>query len=128
MNLLLDTQILLWSLNEPARLPASARATIEEPGNEIWVSSISLWEVAIKTQLGKLKVSGNLIVGIQDQRMQLFSFSAEHAMAVSRLPLHHSDPFDRALLAQARSEGFRLITADRELGRYSGVVNIEICA
>jgi PIN domain nuclease of toxin-antitoxin system len=124
LNLLLDTQIVVWSLNEPERLSKTAQEALISPSNQIWVSAISIWEMVIKTQIGKLRMPENVIRGIEKQRFGLLSFTAEHGLQVTNLPLHHSDPFDRALLAQAATEDLKLVTADDGLGKYAGVVKL----
>ena len=124
MNLLLDTHVLLWSLNDPARLRAAHRDAIASPENRVWVSSISIWELTVKLQLGKLEIDGELAAGIAAQDFEIMPFTAEHAYAVAELPHHHRDPFDRALMAQARSTKMPLVSTDTVIWRYSGQVEL----
>ena len=125
MRLLLDTQIVIWAATDDPRLNAAGRALIGDVSNQIIVSVISLWEVAIKFALGRADFrhsaadlrSGMLRVGWEELDM-----TGEHALAVSELPDIHSDPFDRILLAQARWENMTLLSADRMLWRYGDPV------
>ena len=119
MRLLLDTHIILWWLNDNPRLPVRADALIADRTNAVFVSPLSLWEIAIKSRLGKLRADIDEV-----QRMALESgfaplpFTLEHAAAVARLPDHHQDPFDRALVSQAITEPMRLITHDKTVAAY----------
>lgn len=121
MRLLLDTHVALWALVDSPRLSVRARALIEAPENEIWVSAASLWEIAIKHGLarGDMPLSGDQALGYFRQAgYRLLAISAEHAAAVETLPQIHADPFDRMLIAQARTEPLRLVTADSTVERY----------
>lgn len=122
MRLLLDTHILLWALSNPRRLAESAREAIEAGDNEILFSAASIWEVAIKSQLLRADFgvdAATIIDAARETRFNELAVSAEHAAAVAALPLHHKDPFDRLLIAQALTEPARLITADKALAAYS---------
>ena len=123
MNLLIDTHILLWSLNEPERLSDACREALESPENQVWVSAISVWEIWIKAQIGKLRSPQGLAEAIAAQGMQSLPFTMAHADEVSTLPMHHRDPFDRALLAQAAKENLRFVTADTFLAKYADRVD-----
>ena len=123
MRLLLDTHMLLWCLRNDAALSQQARALVVDPANEIFVSAISLWEIAIKAGAGKLSAdvdearSAALASGFAP-----LPFTWGHAAAVAKLPDHHRDPFDRALIAQAQSEPLRLLTHDQALAAYGDIV------
>jgi len=122
---LLDTHVLLWWLDDPALLSQGARSAIVEPDNRVIVSIASVWEIAIKTTLGKLEVPEDLAEMIEDSGFELLSITYSHAWAVKELPLeHHKDPFDRLLVAQAKVEGLTLITRDENLKQY-GIPIIE---
>jgi PIN domain nuclease of toxin-antitoxin system len=112
----------LWSVGKVARLNKEAREVLTAPEHELYLSSASVWEIAIKVSIGRLQLPEplRLLVSRETQRQGLrpLQIGYSHALAVSDLPLHHSDPFDRLLVAQARSEGLVLITADRNIGRY----------
>lgn len=123
MRLLLDTHILLWCLVDDAALSPQARMQITDPANQIFMSSISLWEIAIKVQLGKLKGDVREIrTAALASGFQPLPFSLDHAVAVAQLPGHHRDPFDRALIAQAQYEPLYLLTHDHVLLAYGTTV------
>lgn len=117
-RLLLDTHALMWWLTDDPALSAPARAAIADPVNEPLVSTTSVWEIAIKRSLGKITAPDDLPDRIIDDGFQWLPISADHAWRVRRLPLHHRDPFDRLLVAQALAEGLPIVTADRNLERY----------
>jgi PIN domain nuclease of toxin-antitoxin system len=122
MRYLLDSMIWLWSIGDVARLNKEARDVLTAPQNELYLSSASIWEIAIKVSIGRLQVPEPLRLlvprEIQRQGLKPLQVSYSHALGVSDLPLHHGDPFDRLLVAQARSEGLVLITSDRDIKRY----------
>jgi PIN domain nuclease of toxin-antitoxin system len=125
MRLLLDTHIALWAVLDSPRLSARARALIIAPENRLFVSAASVWEVAIKHRVSpkKMPVSGGKALTLfQRSSYYLLAVSAEHAAAVDDLPNHHTDPFDRMLVAQALQEPLRLLTSDEMLARYSDTV------
>jgi PIN domain nuclease of toxin-antitoxin system len=120
--MLLDTHALLWWLLDDERLPASARREIEEPGNEILVSSASGWEIATKHRLGKLGLEAwepaSLPSLIARNGFDVLPVSLEHALAAGALAGAHKDPFDRMLIAQSRLEGIPLVSNDAVFGSY----------
>ena len=125
MNLLLDTQLLLWAAGEPSRLSTLARMLIENPDNALFFSAASLWEIAIKRGLGRpdFQVDPRLLRrGLLDNGYSELAVSSEHAVAIESLPLIHKDPFDRILIAQAMVEGIILLTADSVVAQYPGPV------
>ena len=117
-RLLLDTHVLLWSLTEPRRLSERARAVVEDPRSEVFVSSISGWEIALKRALGKLQAPDNLEASIKKQGFTPLPLTFHHAEQATALPPHHGDPFDRMLVAQAQIEGLTVVTKDRHISRY----------
>ncbi len=122
MRLLLDTHIFLWALADSTSLKPAARKLIES-ADEVYVSAASIWEVAIKARLGKIEADPNeLVAAIAASGFQELPVRAVHAAGVARLALHHSDPFDRLLIAQALAEPLKLLTADAVLAQYSDVV------
>lgn len=128
MRLLLDTHLLLWAGYAPERLSAKARGLIEDTDNELLFSAISIAEVAIKFARGlpDFRVEPNILrQQLIDNGYKELALSSSHAVAVASLPSLHKDPFDRLLLAQARVEGIFLMTADRAMRGYVGIV-IEI--
>jgi len=125
VKLLLDTQILLWAAGQPDRLSAAARKLLNNPRNELLFSAASLWEIAIKSSLGRKDFSVEprlLRRGLLDNGYTELPVTSEHAVGIDALPPVHKDPFDRLLLAQALSEGVILVTGDAQLARYPGPV------
>jgi PIN domain nuclease of toxin-antitoxin system len=124
MRLLLDTHVFLWTVTGHAALRPAARKLISA-AEAVYVSAASIWEIAIKARLGKIEGDpAGLAAAIEDSGLTEVPVSARHAAAVARLPLHHTDPFDRLLIAQALTEPFRFVTADRALAVYGP--NIEV--
>ena len=117
MRLLLDTHILLWWLAESPKISKTARARIAD-AEIVYVSAASAWEMAIKTAVGKLKAPDDLEEQLQRHNLEQLPVSVSHALAVAKLPRHHSDPFDRMLVAQASFESLTLVTADPQLAVY----------
>ena len=127
MKLLLDTHVVLWAVSEPHRLPADARALMEEPATELIFSAASLWEVAIKNGLGRASFSVDprlLRRNLLEHDYRELPITGTHATAVDLLPPIHRDPFDRILVAQAQIEGLTLLTADDTLARYPGPIRV----
>ncbi|MEK6371435.1 MAG: type II toxin-antitoxin system VapC family toxin [Acidobacteriota bacterium] len=125
MKLLLDTQILLWAAGHPERLSAAARRQLNTPKNELLFSAASLWEIAIKSSLGRedFRVEPRLLRrGLLDNGYTELPITSEHAVNIDSLPHLHKDPFDRILLAQAFTEGITLLTGDAQLAHYPGPV------
>lgn len=120
MRLLLDTHVFLWWLADSRKLPRVARQAIEAPANEILVSAVSIWEIAIKSGLGKLEMTSpeRLAKLIEEAELRELVVTSRHAAQVRRLPLHHRDPFDRLLVAQAQVEEATLVTTDLALHPY----------
>ena len=115
---LLDTHVVLWALAEPAKLGRPARAALEEAENEVFVSVVSGWEIAIKRALGKLQAPDDLEAAIRMQGFDSLLITFHHAAQAGGLPPHHRDPFDRMLIAQAQAEGLVLVTRDSNIPRY----------
>ena len=123
MRVLLDTQLLLWALGDPDRLPAAARRITEEA--EIYVSAASIWEIAIKSSLGKLVADPReVLAALEPAGFLSLPISGEHCARVVDLPPLHRDPFDRLLIAQARTEPMRFLTADASLRDYGDIVTV----
>jgi PIN domain nuclease of toxin-antitoxin system len=122
MRFLIDTQIFIWAVMDSENFSAPARRIMLD-ATEIFVSSASIWEIAIKTKLGKLEGDPKEFVESIDQSgFRELAISAHHAAKVYELPLYHRDPFDRLLIAQAIFEPLRLLTADKTLAQYSDLV------
>lgn len=122
MNLLLDTQTLLWWREGSRRLGRRARRAIESDAGSVTISAASIWEIAIKLSIGRLRLRDPLDVWMPD-RLEVHGFSTlsitvAHAAGVAALPQHHADPFDRLLIAQARLEHLTIVTADSAFDDY----------
>ncbi len=118
MNVLLDTHILIWALENNPTLSENARNAITAGRNMVFVSSVSVWEISIKKSIGKLKVPDNLLEELLSHRFSLLDINAEHAQLAGELPLIHKDPFDRMLVAQAKIEKLTLISVDPHIAQY----------
>jgi PIN domain nuclease of toxin-antitoxin system len=123
VRVLLDTQLLLWALGAPARLPLDARRIIREA--DVYVSAASIWEVSIKASLGKLRADPReVLAALEPAGFLALPIAGEHAARVVGLPPIHRDPFDRLLVAQALVEPMRLLTDDATLGAYGEIVTV----
>lgn len=122
MRMLLDTHALLWWSARSSALSDAARQAISDPSNEVFLSVVSAWEIQIKAQLGKLHLQRPLGAIVAEQQAQngfrLLPVELDHVNALDRLPLHHRDPFDRLLLAQALEGGLHLVSHDARFGAY----------
>lgn len=117
MRLLLDTHVLLWWL-EGAPLAEEAAHHIADPANDIVVSAATVWELSIKRQLGKVEMPPDLVQQCRSEGFSLLAMDARHAERAGALPMHHADPFDRMLVAQAELDTLVLVTRDRALASY----------
>jgi len=127
MKLLLDTHVLLWAAGEPNRLSHKIRELLGDPENELLFSAASMWEITIKSGLGRedFQVNARLLRrGLLDNDYEELPIRSEHALAIDALPPIHRDPFDRILIAQATIEGIELLTADQVVARYPGPIRM----
>lgn len=118
MNLLLDTHALLWWLADDPQLATTARDAIAQGENDVHVSAASVWEIAIKRTLGKLDAPDDLLAEIDRQRFVHLPLTSRDTWTAGHLPVHHSDPFDRALIAQAVARDLRIVTRDPRFAAY----------
>jgi len=122
MSILLDTHIFIWAAGESSRLKPSVKEILSDPGQQIFLSSVTAFEVAVKWSLGKLKLPkppADLIEDfLAESGVSQLALTIRDANTVADLPFHHKDPFDRLLVAQARTNGLRLMTADPKLEKY----------
>jgi len=119
MNLLLDTHVFLWAIDNNPNLSPAAREAIVDGRNIVYVSAATAWEISIKRAIGKLKVpQSDYLEELQLHRFTPLSITTEHALAVENLPLHYKDPFDRMLVAQALEEKLTLVTRDLRMKAY----------
>ena len=123
MKLLLDTHIFIWWADQPEKLSAAALSALEDEANELLLSVASVWEMQIKIQLGKLKLSLPLKELINNQQetndLMVSPVALTHVLALNSLPFHHKDPFDRLLIAQSIEEKLTIVTADSQFSAYS---------
>jgi PIN domain nuclease of toxin-antitoxin system len=123
VRVLLDTQILLWWLGGNKKLTTAAVELIEDQGNDIFVSAVNAWEVAIKQALGRIELDiKEFERSILQTGFEVLPVTIPHACEVARLPHHHKDPFDRMLIAQCQTEPMRFLTYDRLLEKYGSHV------
>jgi PIN domain nuclease of toxin-antitoxin system len=122
MRLLLDTHAFIWLDIARNRLSATAQQAIQDPQNEVYLSLASVWEIQIKTQLGKMSLNlslpDTLTIQQQSNGIQLLPIQLSHILELGSLPQHHHDPFDRLLIAQAQVEGLTLVTNDSKIRLY----------
>ncbi|HIP70191.1 MAG TPA: type II toxin-antitoxin system VapC family toxin [Anaerolineae bacterium] len=119
MNLLLDTHVFLWAVDDSSKLSPKARAAIVEGRNVVFVSAATAWELSIKKAIGKLKIpQGDYLEELRLHRFTPLDITTEHALLVENLPHYHRDPFDRMLIAQAQVERLTLVTGDLRLKAY----------
>lgn len=127
MKLLLDTHTLLWAVHDPAQLGPRAVAELQDPGNELWLSAGSIWELAIKVGSKKLDLSLPyrqwISQAIADLGLTILPISVDHANVQTELLFHHRDPFDRLLVAQSLYEQIPIVSVDSQLDAY-GVTRI----
>ena len=117
-RLLLDTHAFLWCLADVAKLSAPARTAIADGGNDVYVSAVSGWEIAVKRAKGQLIAPDNLAAMVEVRGFAHLPLTFHHAEQAGMLPTHHKDPFDRFLIAQAQAEGLTLVTKDAHIARY----------
>jgi PIN domain nuclease of toxin-antitoxin system len=126
MNYLLDTHVLLWAINEPAKLPISIREKIQDTRNGCYVSIASYWEIAIKVSIKKLSIEMELMdlfEIISKSQFEILNLNQLAILQVATLPFHHNDPFDRVLISQAQTNNLTVLTKDKAFDLYS--VDIE---
>jgi len=121
VSLLLDTHVFLWWRTNDRRIGAEARAAIAD-ADIVFVSAASAWEAAIKAALGRLRLPEPFETGVVDSGFERLPILFSHAKAAAHLPRHHTDPFDRMLVAQARTENLTLVTRDRLLEGYDASI------
>lgn len=127
MRLLVDTQLAIWWLTHAARVPAYARELISDSAETVAVSRASLWEMAIKNSLGKLRIDlARFVAEVERTGFTWLDIRNDHLLAVAELPPYedHKDPFDRLIVAQSLSEPMLLLTADVALARYGSTVRV----
>lgn len=117
--LLLDTHVFIWTLNESTRIRSVVRDQLSDPAQRVFVSAVSTWEIAIKVSMGKLpEPPGDLLAALDQLGFERLPIEHEDTLLVQSLPLHHRDPFDRLLIAQAKRQGSILVTQDQQIPVY----------
>ena len=126
MKLLIDSHAIVWCMTDDPRLSPVARKALGSSQHQRFLSLASLWELSLKVAAGRLQGTGSTIGNLQQASLQqgimILPITYEHIVRVESLPLHHADPFDRLLVAQALEEGLAVLTADRALSRYPAPV------
>jgi PIN domain nuclease of toxin-antitoxin system len=122
VKLLLDTHAFIWLDGDPSRLPPRVRAACTDPTNELYLSLASIWEIQIKSQLGRLTLRGELFSILNGQQqtnnLRLLPIELADILGLAALPMHHRDPFDRLIVSQAQRGALELVTHDPEIAKY----------
>jgi len=118
MNIIIDTHIFLWALSSPARINKRKRAELETAANTVYVSSVSIVEIMIKSSLGKLPIDFDPVDMAEQSGFDLLDFSGKDALPLKDMPFHHKDPFDRMLIAQSISRNYAIMTDDAKFSMY----------
>jgi len=122
MKYLLDTMVWLWSVGAVGKIGDAGLRVLEDRDLEIYLSAVSAWEIAIKARLGKYKLpeapDRYVPRKLEQQGIRILPVALDHSVKVFHLPLHHHDPFDHLLIAQAMAEGMTILTSDRAFARY----------
>ena len=118
-RLLLDTHALIWALSSPRRLPSRVARMVRDPENDVYVSAVATWEIAIKSALGKITTDvARIAQGARDANFEELPVAIAHTARLRTLPSHHRDPFDRLLIAQGIEERLTIVTHDPVIRRY----------
>ncbi len=121
MRYLIDTQILIWSLGLSDKIPKNISKILKDENNEIFISTVSIWEMSIKKSIGKLTLPFELkhiVKVINNLNIRILDISSEHLIKIADLPFHHKDPFDRLIISQAIIENLSVISSDRNFDFY----------
>jgi PIN domain nuclease of toxin-antitoxin system len=126
MRLLLDTHVALWSVIETSRIPQRVQRMIADPGNEVFISTVSVWELGLKFGIGRsrrpMPSRETLVQNFEIMGYTSLDVSMRHAVAFENLAVAHADPFDRMILTQALTDQLRLVTVDSNLAKYTDTV------
>jgi PIN domain nuclease of toxin-antitoxin system len=118
MILMLDAHALLWWLGDDPRLSEAARRSVADPANEVLASAASVWQLEVKRLAGRVDAPSELLEALEDAGIESLPVTAADAVDAARLPIHHKDPFDRLLVAQARRLDAVVVTRDRAIASY----------
>jgi len=117
VKIIIDTHIFLWlALGEYEKIKAMNH--LEDTGNDLFISSLSIAEISIKVSVGKLKFDGDILAVLEDMDIEVLNFDAKSALLLQSLPFHHKDPFDRMIIAQSISNKFKIISVDKNFKKY----------
>lgn len=119
MKILIDTHIFLWMLSCPEKLIKKRKYELQSPANEVFLSSISIAELMIKSSIGKIKIEFDPIEMAKKMHIDILSLTGKHALLLGKLPMHHKDPFDRMIIAQAIVSKLALMTDDSKFLNYN---------
>ena len=119
MKIPMDTHIFLWMLTSPERLNDKRRYELETPANEVFLSAMSIAELMIKHAIGKIQIEFDPLEMAKEMRLEILSFSGDHVMLLGKMPLHHKDPFDRMIIAQAIVNRLLLMSDDPKFPAYN---------
>ncbi len=122
MNIIVDTHILIWILNEPDKLSNSAKKILLEGNPNVLVSAATIWELSIKSANKKITITNDWLKAINESGFRNLDITLHHAKLAGQLPHYHKDPFDRMLVAQAICEDFYLLTHDKMLKKYEAKI------
>lgn len=119
-SFLIDTQIFIWGMEKSSSLSSEIKTLLQDPGNQIFLSVASVWEMVIKKSKGRLKTPKNIKESIKEAEFKLLPIEISHVLEVEKLPNYkdHKDPFDRILISQAKVENLTLITSDPQIWKY----------
>lgn len=123
MKILIDTHIFLWMLSSPEKLNETRCYELQSPVNEVFLSAISIAELMIKSSIGKININFNPLEMAEKMRVDIVDFSGTHAITLGELPLHHKDPFDRMIIAQALTNKLILMSDDSKFPQYNIKIN-----
>ena len=118
LRLLLDTHVFVWCLSDVPRLAEGARNAVTDPRNDVFVSAVTGWEISVKRAKGRMTAPDNLLAMIEERGFAHLPLTFHHAEQAGHLPMHHRDPIDRMLIAQAQAEGLVLVTRDSFIPLY----------
>ena len=117
-RLLLDTHVLVWWLRDAGELGEQAKKLIAARQNRVYVSAVSLWDIQIKHNIGKITAPEEMLEIVEEEGFEILNITGRHAEQIGNLPDHHRDPFDRMLIAQAQVEGLMILTSDKQINMY----------
>lgn len=124
MRCLLDSHVLYQSVFEQGKLAPKYRRVIELPNANLYISVVSLWELAIKQSVGKLDMPDDFHLRLEETALTLLPLTTLHIQQIRHLPFHHRDPFDRMLIAQAKAEGLTFLSDDHDVQHYGKIVSL----